>query len=431
MRSPTTVVRLLTLMSLSGLLPSCAIDPGPPKNLLLITVDTLRPDRLGFSGHDRNTSPAIDRLAAEGVRFQTTYSQAGWTLPAVATLLTGRYPSEHGAVELDYAMDPDVATLATLLGAAAYQTIAYVSHVMLSPEHGLAEGFDIYDDSILDVGHPHKVSTAEALTDRVLETLPSRDSPFFLWVHYFDPHFDYMSHAGWDDWGSTKIDLYDSEIAYMDHQIGRLTEELAKNGLMDNTVTILTADHGEAFGERGTWHHFSMYEEVLRVPLVIHGPSIKSGISDLPAQQIDLVPTVLGLLALDSAEDLPGQDLFARGIEPREILAERNRPAPFIQRTVICGTDKLIRIELTANVAESPERIENAFRKTKIRPGIYLFDLENDPLERVNLYTPENPKAIELLSLLDQHFDTDETSSKIVPIDAETRDKLHALGYLD
>ncbi len=431
MRDPVTVLIVLVLVSLSGVIGSCSVTPEPPKNLILITIDTLRPDRLGFSGSDRDTSPAIDRLASEGVRFRSAYSQAGWTLPSIATILTGHYPTRHGAIEVNHSIDSDLSTLASFLKTAGYQTSAFVSHVMLSPKHGFSEGFDIYDDSVLDVGHPHKVSTAGILTDRVLEALPSSESPFFLWVHYFDPHFDYMPHAEWSTWGSTDIDLYDGEIAFTDRQIGRLLDELTKAGLMRNTLTIMTGDHGEAFGERGTRHHFSMYEEVIRVPLLIHGPSIRSRDIDSLAQQVDLMPTILTALNLESPADLPGRDLLSGDGDSQDLFVERYRPQPFVQQAVIRGTDKLVRIGVPAEARDAPDRLERAFKRTKVRPGIYLFDLEDDPNELNNLYTPDDPKAIELLETLSKHFAESADSVGDVAIDDETRERLEALGYLN
>ncbi len=431
MRDPVTVLIVAVLVSLSGLFGSCAESPEPPRNLVLITVDTLRPDRLGFSGSERSTSPAIDRLASEGVRFQTAYSQAGWTLPSLATILTGQYPTRHGAIEVDHSIDADLSTLASLLKTAGYQTSAFVSHVMLSPKHGFSDGFDIYDASVLDVGHPHKVSTAAILTDKVLDTLPTPDSPFFVWIHYFDPHFDYMPHETWSDWGSTEIDLYDGEIAFTDQQIGRLLDGLTEAGLMKNTLTIFTGDHGEAFGERGTRHHFSMYEEVIRVPLIIHGPSIGSGDINSAAQQVDLMPTILAALDLEPSADLPGRDLLSDDERSQDIFIERHRPQPFVQQAVIRGADKLMRIDVAAEIRDTPERLESAFKRTKVQPGIYLFDLEDDPDELNNLYTPDDPKAIELLAILSKHFEDSADSAGDIAIDDETREQLEALGYLN
>ena len=431
MRDPVTVLIVLVLVSLSGVIGSCSVTPEPPKNLILITIDTLRPDRLGFSGSDRDTSPAIDRLASEGVRFRSAYSQAGWTLPSIATILTGHYPTRHGAIEINHSIDSELSTLASRLKTAGYQTSAFVSHVMLSPKHGFSEGFDTYDDSVLDVGHPHKVSTARILTDRVLEALPSSESPFFLWVHYFDPHFDYMPHAEWSAWGATDIDLYDGEIAFTDQQIGRLLDALTKAGLMRNTLTIVTGDHGEAFGEHGTRHHFSMYEEVIRVPLVIHGPSIGSRDIESLAQQVDLMPTILEALNLEKPADLPGRNLLSDDESSQDIFVERYRPQPFVQQAVIRGADKLVRIDVAAEARDAPERVERAFKRTKVRPGLYLFDLKKDPDELNNLYTPDDPKAIELLATLNKHFAASADSAGDLAIDDETRDRLEALGYLN
>ena len=431
MKRPARISTTSLLVYLSGALTACAPHPDPPQNLLLITIDTLRPDRLSFSGLQRRTSPTIDRLASEGGRFRSVYSQSGWTLPSMATILTGHHSNRHGAINVEHPIASDLPTLATVLSRAGFQTSAFVSHVMLSAENGFAQGFEIYDDTVLEVGHPHRVSTAKILTDRVLARAPSTESRFFVWVHYFDPHFDYLTHKEWADWGSGNLDRYDGEIAYTDRQISRLLEEFDRLGLMEDTLTVLTADHGEAFGERGTWHHASVFEEVLRVPLILHGSDRRPAEVERPAQQIDLMPTLLNLLQVATPGDLPGTDLFDPEPERKDIFVERFRPRPFVQQALIRGTDKLIKIEVLPEARGDAQRIENAYKRTRLRPGIYLFDLGTDPGETENLYRPDNPKAIEMMAALDRYFSTPRTRTDTLSVDVETRDRLEALGYLD
>ncbi|MEJ2085989.1 MAG: sulfatase, partial [Acidobacteriota bacterium] len=318
-----------------------------------------------------------------------------------------------------------------ILSEAGYDTRGFVSHIMLSPKHGFAKGFDVYDDSVLDVGHPHKVSTAELLTDKVLANLPSGETPFFLWVHYFDPHFDYLPHEPWSNWDSTDLHRYDGEIAFTDRQIGRLLDGLGNAGLMERTLTVVTADHGEAFGERGARHHFSTFEEVVRVPLILHGPTIASHASTRPAQQIDLLPTILGLFRLEPPRDLPGHDLLTDDSAPTDVFIERYRPSPFIQRALIRGGEKLITVEVTPDAQEAPERIENAYKRTKIRPGVFLYDLNADPGETTNLFSADDPEAVELLTELERYSAGSAKGVGDLEIDEETRNRLEALGYLN
>lgn len=408
---------------------ACSRTPEKPRNLLLITVDTLRPDRLGVGGNERRTSPAIDRLAAEGLTFSRAYSQAGWTLPSVATLLTGRYPRDHGAIRFDTRLKASLPTLASTLADQGYDTRAFVSHVVLRRRSGLAHGFGAYDDSVLDVGHPHKVSTAEPLTEAAITSLDSIVEPFFLWVHYFDPHSNYLKHPEWDHFGSRPIDRYDGEIAHTDRQIGRLLEEFQRRDLDPDTVVVFTADHGETFRERQGRFHFTHHEEVIRVPLIVRAPGLPPAIRGDIAEQIDLLPTVLSLLGIEPPAGLPGRDLSqppeADARQQPSVFVERDRPAGFVQRTVIEGRYKLTMVEPTSERAV-PLRRDHA----ALRPGRFFFDLQNDPGEIANLYDEADPRVEAMEARLRHHFATPTTVTTEVTIDDVTRQQLESLGYL-
>jgi len=405
----------------------CGSDAGAPRNLLLVTVDTLRPDHLGYEGHGRPTSPAIDRLAEQGVRFEHAYSQAGWTLPSLATVLTGLPPSQHGAVDFEAALDPHLPTLATWLAERGYDTRAFVSHVLLRPHYGLARGFAEYDDSVLQVGNPHLVATAVPLTDRALAALRSARTPFFIWVHYFDPHFNYLLHPEWAGFGTGKIDRYDGEIAYTDRQIGRLLEGLRQSGHEDDTVVVFCADHGEEFGEHGAHLHDNLDEPVIRIPLVIRAPGLAPGTRSETAQQLDLLPTVLPLLGFEAPGDLPGRNLLSSDpASETTVFLERVDPTPYLQRAVIRGRYKLVvavRIEGAANPPDRPQG-------PNVRPGVFLYDLEADPGETKNLFDESNATARELLALLHDHFGSDPGAPRYsVEVDDDLKAKLRALGY--
>ena len=430
-RFPVKNLCPLLLLCLAAGVSACGPPPPEPDNLLLITIDTLRPDRLGFARSDRSTSPAIDRLASEGIVFRRAYSQGGWTLPSMASIFTGHYASRHGATKVERSIDTELPTLAAVLQASGFQTSAFISHVMLSPERGFADGFDLFDDSVLGSDHPHRASTSIRLTDRVLANLPSPERPFFVWVHYFDPHFEYLVRPEWNDWGASQLDRYDAEIAHTDQQLGRLIEGFEEAGLMERTVTVVTADHGEAFGEKGTWRHVSSYEEVLRVPLIFHGSGLRSGTLGEPAQQIDLMPTLLNLLAVEPPEGLPGLDILSDPLPEADVFVERQRPRPFIQQTLIRGRYKLIRISATPDAENDTERLSRVFKRTGLKPGLYLYDLEDDPGESRNLYSPTDPNAAELLAALNLYTGDQSQAADTLSIDEETRAKLRALGYLE
>lgn len=408
-------------------------SPRPrPRNVVLITVDTLRPDRLGYAGHTRPTSPAIDELAREGLVFPNTYSVSGWTLPSIATILTGRYPRDHGATDFHWTVDAGLPTLAGILRNKGYDTRAFVSHVILTPSYGLADGFRVYDASILDVGHPHNVSSGGQLTDLVISQTRDMTEPYFLWVHYFDPHFHYLSHPDWISFGDTDIDRYDQEIAFTDSHVSRLLAYLRKKkGLDKRTITVFTADHGEEFEDHGAKYHDTLYEEVLRTPLILRAPFIEPGVDEFVAQQIDIMPTVLAMVGIEADSTLPGRDLLATTGRERPVFLERDRPPRFNQRGVILGDFKLFVVE-RADTIRIPRSSRAVFTPARnVFPGIYLFDLKADPGETRNIYSDNDAKAIELLLKVAEHFALEATPTREVRIDEKLREKLRSLGYVN
>lgn len=427
MKSRDYLLLVLSVAGVTIIATSCRPVPEGPYNLLLITVDSLRPDRLGYGGHDRDTSATIDQLAAEGVRFERCYSQSGWTLPSIATILTGLYPREHGATDVNRRIHRGVTTLAEILAERGYDTQAFISHVLLTAKSGLAKGFRVYNDSVLDVGHPHAVATAQPITDRVIVSLGSIEQPFFLWIHYFDPHFQYIRHAGGADFGRRQIDRYDGEIAHTDGQIGRLLAELRAREIYDRTVVVLTADHGEEFGEHGGKFHYGLHEVDVRVPLVIKAPTLKPRTERRVAQQIDLLPTLLDLLRIESPPDLPGQALFQPHAADRPVFIERFRPPRFVQRAIISGDRKLYIVDVNEKI---PTKLKSRIGATMVRPGISLFDLGQDPDEMQNLYPGEITAAAPLLELLARYVETPSLEGERLAVDEELEEKLRSLGYL-
>jgi len=423
-------ILLVTIATLIVSLGGCAREERP-LNLVLITVDTLRPDHLGYNGHSRPTSPVVDRLASEGVVFTSAYSAAGWTLPSVATILTGRYPKDHGATDFHWSIDTEIPTLASVLDAHGYATHGYVSHVTLTPSYGIGNDFDHYDYSALDVGHPHDVATAKPLTDLALDGLARAREPYFLWVHYFDPHFQYLSHPAFAKWGQRDIDRYDGEIAHTDYYIGKLLRAVDEK----HTVIVFTADHGEEFGEHGGKYHYTMYQEVMRVPLVVKAPGLAPRVERGPVQQVDLMPTLLGLLGVEAPSGLPGRDLFAPPSprareEPGPVFIERDRPPPWRQQGVIMGAHKLFVVEEIDSASIPPASRGTEVPVGNVRAGIYLYDLTADPGERKNLFAESDARAMELLGLVAEHFATRRFQETAVELDPELMQKLRSLGYL-
>ncbi|HEU4364826.1 MAG TPA: sulfatase [Candidatus Krumholzibacteria bacterium] len=404
----------------------CAREKRPP-NLVLITVDTLRPDHLGYGGSQRPTSPRLDRLAQEGVVFDHAVSASGWTLPSVATIFTGRYPKDHGATDFHWSLDPSLPTLAGILRRSGYDTHGFVSHIMLTPTYGMGDGFAHFDFSVLNVGHPHEISTSTQLTELALKGLRNVKEPYFLWVHYFDPHFEYLEH-GQFPFGTSEEQRYDSEIAFTDYYIDNLLKVVDRG----NTIVVFTSDHGEEFGEHDGQYHYTLHGEVMRVPLIVKAPGLAPRVESAPVEQIDLLPTILSLLGVAAPEGLPGRDLFGAAPAPAgaPLFMERDRPPQWRQRGVQRGGHKLIVIEEADTSLVPPTSRNEEIPVTNVHPGIYLYDLARDPGERDNLFSRDDPVSLELLGLVATHFATAAARPQPVAVDAELLEKLKSLGYV-
>ena len=259
-------------------------------NIVLITIDTLRADHVGKDG----STPALDALASEGLRFENAISPVPLTRPAHASLLTGLYPPEHGIRDnLPAKLDPSIPTLATQLEAAGYHTAAFVGSFLLGRGSGLEAGFDVLGDGSRSGAGDRIGSTAERRAEEVaaeaVEYLSTARAPFFLWVHFYDPH------APYDPPGAFSGKGYAGEIAYTDSQVGRLVGTLRSQGLLDSTLVVVTADHGEGLGDHGEDEHgVLVYEETLRVPLILRGPGIAAGrVEREPVSLVDVAPFLL------------------------------------------------------------------------------------------------------------------------------------------
>lgn len=294
-------------------------------DVLLVTIDTTRPDRIGLYGNDAIATPVLDALAREGVVFTSAVATTSSTLPTHGSILTGLYPHRHGArANSRYRLDDEITTLAEVLEAAGYMNAAFVSALVLDGRFGLDQGFTHYDAALGDrsvVGgfaERRADDTVEAAR-RWLEMPHSR--PIFTWVHFFDPHGAYSPPAPYAEEAQNP---YDGEIAFVDAQIGRLVEMVRARERRD-TLIIVTADHGEAMGEHGELSHgYLAQEATLRIPLVIAATSgLTGGVSVATrVSQVDLMPTVLTLLGIAVPDGLDGVALTAAPDPQRPILAE-------------------------------------------------------------------------------------------------------------
>jgi arylsulfatase A-like enzyme len=348
------LLALLLLLPLAG----CRDRAVTPRVLLLISVDTLRVDRLGSYGSDLDLTPNLDALAAESQVFEWAYAPTSFTLPSIGSLLTGRYPEEIGILGNRSALAPAVPTLAGVLRERGWRSAAVVSNLVLRKNAGLAAGFDVYDDELPDReatrNWPERI--AADTTDAAIATLDGFGSGgeerLFLWVHYQDPHGPYTPPAGLRErflaaeraradgrhrlpeasgrGGRGRIPTYqivderrevafyragyDAEVLYLDTEVGRLLREFADRGLAGVTVVVFTADHGESLGERDYWfaHGERLGDPLVRVPLLVRVPGLSPQRRTDVASLVDIFPTLLQRLAsVPPDPEAPGRDLLA------------------------------------------------------------------------------------------------------------------------
>jgi arylsulfatase A-like enzyme/Tfp pilus assembly protein PilF len=378
---------------------------------VLVSIDTLRADRLPAYGYADGATPAVDRLAREGMLFEHAFTPVPLTLPAHATLLTGLLPPEHGVRDnLGYRLNGG-ASVVPRLKAAGYRTAAAVSSVVLRRETGLANGFDLYDDAV--PGGPDRTA-AEAQRPGP-ETLAAVESwlrdvgmePFFLFLHLYEPHAPYEPPPGFDGGAP-----YDGEIAAADAVVGRLFELLDRQGLYDRAAILLLSDHGEGLGDHGEDEHgILLHHEVLHVPLIVKLPGGGDAGRRVvaPAHLADVAPTLLELAGLPSPEGAAGASLLAPAPADRPLYAETYHPY------LRYGWSELLSL-----VAWPYHLIEG--------PTPELYDLAEDPGEQADLASRSPEIRTRLLAhlrplrgALAEPFEESE----------EVRQRLAALGYLD
>lgn len=312
----------LAALATAALAFSCAGRHESAANLLLVTVDTLRADHCSSYGYPKPTTPNLDRVAAAGVRVDLAYAPMSITGPSHSTIFTGDYPLTHGVVANGFVLPGKATTLAEILASRGYQTGAVVSSFPVNARFGLAQGFEVYDDEFLNPGtvkekvwNDEQVGRsfdrrADETTRQVIRWLEQHGRgprPFFLWVHYFDPHLPYdppepfrsrFAPPGPSPRGMP-IGTYDGEIAFADEQMGALLDFLDRSGLAAKTLLVITSDHGEGLKNHGRMEHgYWIYEEEVRVPLVFRWPGeLPAGKSvSGPVELVDVLPTILHLL---------------------------------------------------------------------------------------------------------------------------------------
>jgi choline-sulfatase len=395
-------------------------DPRP--NVVVVTLDTTRADALGTYGQSAEVTPHIDDAAAEGLVFEQARSSSPSTLPSHATLFTGQQPYAHGVrANAGYVLADESVTLAEALRDAGWTTGAVVAAAVLGRFQHLDQGFESYSDPLSDGAGGHAVTRhAVDVTDRGLAFLgENRHRPFFLWLHYYDPHSPYTPPPRYRD--DFPDHPYLGEVRFVDEQVGRVLDAIEELGLRDQTLVVITADHGEGLGEHGEeTHAFFVYDSTMRVPLVFWGaPLVPRGARvATPVRLVDVAPTLLDLLGLPPLPQAQGVSLRPLFTDPELELALTGY-GESIAPLSLFGSDALRFVQ------------EGRWKYVhKLEPE--LFDVEADPGELENLAERRPERVAELRERLEALLSAapvapGDVEAKLAP---ETLAQLRALGYL-
>lgn len=402
--------------------------------MVLITVDTLRADRLGCYGARRVETPAMDALAAQGVRFEDALAQVPITLPSHAVILTGTYPMYNGVRDFtSHGIPPGIGLLAEAFKRQGYETAAFVSAFVLDSTWGFGRGFDTYDDHFdpqqFETRNPGNIQRrADETIDRLLAWLRSRAAgpqggrPFFVWLHLYDPHSDYNPPEPFHTRYAGR--LYDGEVAYTDSQLARLFAELRRRGLYDRALIVLLSDHGESLGEHGEDEHgFFVYNSTLHVPMIFKLPRGQASprVIQGPVGTIDVAPTLLDLLRM--------QDPIRRQFQGSSLASLILGRSTAANRPVYAETYYPFN-----SFGWSPLRSLTTRRFHFIEaPRPEIYDFPADPGEAHDLYSQRRADAEALRSQLrdfERRYTAQVSAPKGPPLAPETLEKLKSLGYL-
>jgi len=419
------------------------------ENILLIIVETLRAKHLSCYGYDRNTSPNIDSLARDGVLFKRNFSQSPWTLPSISSIFTSLYSSVHGAVVHGDILSDKYFTLAEALRSKGFKTQGFISGHFARKKYGLAQGFDEYNEK--NVLGQDSVSSGKLTNDAIKWIGNNKDNKFFLFLQYYDPHYNYTYNEEFsfykektqniyncipiekirklapilsEEDKKTLLGYYDSEISVVDDNLGKLFNYLKQNNLYDSTVIVFTADHGEEFGEKGYYGHtFSVANSVLHIPLIFHVPGNKhkGRIVENVVSSIDIYPTILDLLDMEIPQQIQGYSLMEYIVRVGSKYPVKESFAELFLK------NKQVSLQ-TKKWKVVHQRLSNGQLEE------HLYDIENDPYELrdvSNKYNAEKDKYSKLLIEKQKKIDINKDLHQKRTLSDSEIEHIKSLGYMN
>ena len=427
MRAGCRSLSLVAVLALAAV-PGSADDQ--PRNLLLITIDTLRADYLSCNGSDKVQTPHLDRLASEGANFTRARSPVPLTLPAHASILTGNYPPTHSVRDNGaYRLPDEQLSMTEVLQQRGYTTAGFVASFVLDHRFGLDQGFDHYDDRVWSNVEELENLEAERNAEQVLGPFATwidrlePGPPFFAWVHLYDPHAPYQAPEPYRS--RYPQDPYAAEVAYTDDVVGKILTALETTGHLASTLIAVVGDHGEGLGEhQETTHSLLIYNSTLHVPMLLWAPGLvppKVEVDEL-VRIIDLAPTLLDYLG-------SGQEL-GQGVSLRPLIEGTKTTVPPIEETVAYSESLYPEINLGWSRLQS---LETDKYKFIVAPTPELYDLKADPGETTNLLGAQPQELRDLrkqLAELTEELESAGASASAGELDEASLRKLRSLGYL-
>jgi arylsulfatase A-like enzyme len=440
MKKKIIAVMVLLLVIAAGIVVYVSKDTRSDEtNVVFVTVDTLRADRLGAYGYEKIDTGHIDALAKRGVLFSQAAAQVPITLPSHASIFTALNPITHNVRENGaYVVSDDETTLAEILKEHAYATAAFLGAFPLDKRFGLNQGFDIYDDDLQVAGQKpqmrqwqgHEFSSFERKAEHVVRAAldwltKNRQQKFFIWLHVYDPHRMYIPPPPFRE--QYKDRPYDGEVAYVDHALGSFFKKLEEWELLENTLIVFLSDHGESLGEhKYLGHGERLYQPSMHIPLIMSHPGeLPEGkVVDSLVRSIDIMPTVLDILSIAPPKNIEGVSLLSLMSDDGGEAAELSSYGETLLHKLRYGKD-----ELRSFRTKKWKYIRFVHDQKTVAEELY--DLEADPGELVNLSGSKTSVVEKLSSQLDGFVKDDKGKDNAKDMDEETVEKLRALGYLE